>query len=370
MAMPHRPRTTASLSALLLAAALSACTSETSETRSGPETTSGAVTELATDLNAPWSVAFYEESALISERDTGTILEFSDSNSGSDTGELREVGVIDGVQHGGEGGLLGLATHDSQLFVYFTGPDGNRIDRFDIDGQAGALQISNQETVLDGLPSSGNHNGGRIAFGPDDMLYATVGDAGEGPSAQELDSYGGKILRMTPEGEPPEDNPFSDSLVYSYGHRNPQGIGWDAEGTMYSTEFGQNTWDELNVIEPGGNYGWPAFEGIGGADYGNYIDPVQQWSTSEASPSGIAVTADSIVIANLRGERLRQIPLDDLSESTEYFVAEHGRLRDAIVAPDESLWILTNNTDGRGQPGDGDDKILRVDLDVAEVGAP
>ena len=129
---------------------------------------------------------------------------------------------------------------------------------------------------------------------------------------------------------------------------------------MYASEFGQDTWDELNVIEAGGNYGWPEVEGAGERE--GFIDPVQQWSTSEASPSGIAVTSDDIFIANLRGERLRRVPLDDLASSTAYLEGEYGRLRDAVVAPDGSLWLVTNNTDGRGNPRGDDDRILRIDL--------
>ena len=195
-------------------------------------------------------------------------------------------------------------------------------------------------------------------FGPDGKLYTTPGDAQDRPSSQDPASLGGKILRLTPEGEVPEGNPFDDSLVWTLGHRNPQGIAWDDDGTMYASEFGQDTWDELNVIEAGDNYGWPTVEGI--ADDERFTDPVQQWATDEASPSGIAITDDSIWVANLRGERLREVPLDDLTTSTEHLVGEHGRLRDVAVATDGSLWVLTNNTDGRGDPDDGDDRILRV----------
>jgi glucose/arabinose dehydrogenase len=215
--------------------------------------------------------------------------------------------------------------------------------------------------VIDGIPAAGNHNGGRIAFGPDGMLYVTTGDAGDRNSAQDVDALSGKILRLTPEGDVPEDNPFAGSPVYSYGHRNPQGIAWDADGRMYASEFGQDTWDELNVIEAGGNYGWPDVEGI--ADDADYIDPVQQWRPDAASPSGIAVTGSDIVIANLRGERLRTVPLDDLTSSTEQFVGEFGRIRDIVIGAGGTFWFLTNNTDGRGAPRDGDDRILRLGLD-------
>lgn len=308
---------------------------------------------IAEGLDAPWSIAFHDGVALVSERDSARVLEL-DADGG-----LREVAVIDGVAPRGEGGLLGLAVHDGQLFTYFTAADENRVERRDIEGEAGALSLGEPTTVTDGIPAAGNHNGGRIAFGPDGMLYITAGDAGDRDSAQDVDALSGKILRLTPEGDVPEDNPFEDSPVYSYGHRNPQGIGWDADGTMYAAEFGQDTWDELNVIESGGNFGWPEVEGIAGDD--DFIDPVQQWAPEVASPSGLAVTASEILIAALRGERLRAVPLDDLSTSAERLTGELGRLRDVVVTPDGDVWVLTNNTDGRGSPREGDDRIVRVD---------
>jgi glucose/arabinose dehydrogenase len=183
-------------------------------------------------------------------------------------GRTRRIGTVDGVRHAGESGLLGLALDDQdRLYAYSTGPDGNRIQRFDLTGQPGSLGLGPTETVIDGLPSASYHDGGRIAFGPDGMLYATVGDAGRRDEAQDRDSLGGKILRMTPDGDAPADNPFPGSLVYSYGHRNPQGLAWAADGRLFAAEFGQNTWDELNIITPGGNYGWPVVEGIGDDRY-------------------------------------------------------------------------------------------------------
>lgn len=306
-------------------------------------------------LDAPWSIAFHDGVALVSERDRARVLEIADD------GETREVAVIDGVVPAGEGGLLGLAVRDGELFTYFTAQDENRVERREITGEAGDLSLGEPTTVIEGIPAAGNHNGGRIAFGPDGMLYITTGDAGDRDSAQDVDALSGKILRLTPEGDLPDDNPFDDSPVFSYGHRNPQGMAWDAEGTMYASEFGQDTWDELNVIEPGGNYGWPEVEGI--ADDDDFIDPVQQWSPGDASPSGIAVSGSDILIANLRGERLRVVPLDDLTTGTERFAGELGRLRDVITGPDGTPWVLTNNTDGRGSPRPGDDRILRLDSD-------
>ncbi|MEV7608347.1 PQQ-dependent sugar dehydrogenase [Microbacterium sp. NPDC089320] len=344
---PSTTRRRASIATVTASVALlSACAAQPASTpMSGVESS----TE---DLDAPWSIAFHDDVPLVSERDTARVLEIAED------GEAREVGVIDGASPGGEGGLLGLAVYDGELYTYFTADGENRVERRAIVGEAGALSLGSATTVLDGIPAAGNHNGGRIAFGPDGMLYVTTGDAGDRDSAQDLDALSGKILRLTPEGEVPSDNPFHESPVYSYGHRNPQGIAWDAEGTMYASEFGQDTWDELNIIEPGGDYGWPEVEGM--ADDGEHVDPVQQWRPDQASPSGIAVTASEIVIANLRGERLRVVPLDDLTSGTELFVGELGRLRDVVVGPDGTLWVLTNNTDGRGSPRSGDDRILRL----------
>lgn len=313
---------------------------------------SGAVEIISTGLAAPWSIAFLDDTPLVSERDSGRVLELDGEGNG------REIATIAGVVARGEGGLLGIAVHDGYLYAYFTASGENRVERFELIGEPGSLSLGEAETILDGLPAAGVHNGGRIAFGPDGMLYVTAGDANDRASAQSLDALSGKILRLTPSGDVPDDNPFAGSPVYSYGHRNPQGIAWDAEGTLYASEFGQNTWDELNIIEPGGNYGWPQVEGIAGQE--GFIDPVQQWRPSDASPSGIAIAADTLYIANLRGQRLRAVPLADPGTATELLVGEYGRLRDAVAAPDGSIWVLTNNTDGRGRPAADDDRILRL----------
>lgn len=361
----HAPLVAASLGAILL---LGACNGPQQETATTPppSPTSAEAPEhtqqplpmespetVATGLEAPWSVAFLDGTALISERDSGRILELVAD------GVTREIGTVAGVLHGGEGGLLGMASHGSdQLYVYSTSANGNRIQRFQVTGGPGALVLGEPEIILDQIPSGSNHNGGRIAFGPDGMLYATAGDAGSPDRAQDLGDLGGKILRMTPSGEVPTDNPFPDSLVYTYGHRNPQGLAWASDGTMFATEFGQNTWDELNIITPGGNYGWPTVEGI--AKTAGFIDPVQQWDPGVASPSGMAHVNGVLFIANLRGGVLRAVPVADPTTSTEYFGGEYGRLRDVVESPGGALWFLTNNTDGRGNPGPEDDRILSV----------
>lgn len=328
-------------SAALLSSACSAA---------APNPTTGEA--LAQNLDAPWSVAFHGETALISERDSARILETDGA------GTTREVGVIANVAPRGEGGLLGIATQGDFLFTYYTADSDNRIDRYPLEGEPGSLRLGAAESILSGIPAASNHNGGRIAFGPDGLLYATTGDAGNTDNSQNVNSLAGKILRMTANGEVPADNPIAGSLVYSFGHRNPQGIAWDEAGTMYASEFGQNTWDELNIIEAGGNYGWPRVEGIAGAS--GFIDPVQQWKPADASPSGMAIANDAIYIANLRGQNLREIPLDDLTASTELYRGEFGRLRDVTLSPEGDLWILSNNTDGRGNPAAEDDRLWNL----------
>lgn len=308
---------------------------------------------IAENLDAPWSIAFVDQTPVISERDTARIVELDES------GAARELTVVEDTSAAGEGGLLGIAIHEDHLFAYLTTSSDNRVFRYELTGEPGALELGSPEVIFEGIPAAGYHNGGRIAFGPDDMLYVTTGDAQEPGEAQELDSLAGKILRITADGDVPADNPFEDSPVYSYGHRNPQGLDWTAEGTLYSSEFGENAWDELNVIEPGGNYGWPEIEGIG--DNEEYIDPVQQWQPADASPSAIEVHNDSLFMVALRGQRLWEIPLSDVTTSTDSLTNEFGRLRDVTTAPDGSLWILTNNTDGVGEPTEGDDRLLRIE---------
>lgn len=292
----------------------------------------------------------------MSERDTGRILEFDAS------GTPREVTTIEQTSPGGEGGLLGIAVHENWLYAYLTTSADNRVLRYDIAGEPGALELSSPEVIFEDIPVAGYHNGGRLAFGPDDLLYVTIGDTLEPSHAQDMDSWAGKILRLTPDGGIPKDNPFEDSPIYSYGHRNPQGLAWSQDGTLYSSEFGEDAWDELNVIEPGGNYGWPEVEGIGGDE--RFIDPVQQWKPAEASPSGIETHQETIFMTALRGQRLWEIPLEDSATSTEHFVNEFGRLRDVTIGPDGALWILTSNTDGVGEPTDSDDRIFRVNPDT------
>jgi len=323
-----------------------------------PLAPTGDTTALATGLTTPWSIVpLPTGSTLLSERDTGRVVELTPD------GALRVVGTVAGVVPFGEGGLLGLAARDvgtPYLYVFHTAAQDNRIVRYELTGAPGSYGLGASEVLITGIPKARNHNGGRLAFGPDGMLYASTGDAQQVNLAQDRGSLAGKILRMTPEGDVPADNPFPGSYVYSLGHRNPQGIVFDREGRLWASELGQNTWDELNRIEAGANYGWPVVEGIGGRP--GFVDPVQQWPTSEASPSGLGIVGDTLFMVALRGQRLWAIDVDAPGTSTAYFVRELGRLRDAVAAPDGGLYLITTNTDVNGRPGPDDDRLLAVPL--------
>ncbi|MBN9605847.1 MAG: PQQ-dependent sugar dehydrogenase [Actinomycetales bacterium] len=318
--------------------------------------------DVVTGLAAPWSmVRLNDGSTLVSERDSGRVLRV-------EGGATTLVGTVPGVVHEGEGGLLGLAvwnTPDGRwLYAYLTTSADNRVVRMPLESVDGALALGAPEVLLSGLAKARNHDGGRIAFGPDDMLYVTVGDAGVPERAQDPASLNGKILRMSPEGVVPADNPTRGSYVYSLGHRNPQGLAWNDDGQLYAAEFGQDTWDEFNSIEPGANYGWPIVEGRGGEEQG-FVDPLVQWPTDEASPSGLARVGGTFFLAGLGGQRLWAIDVDPetgAAAASASFVGELGRLRDVVPGPDGTLWALTNNTDGRGSPRPGDDRIVEIRL--------
>lgn len=313
----------------------------------------GAVEEVARGIAVPWGLAFLPSGdALVAERDSGRVLQVPARG-----GAAREVHRVPGVAAEGEGGLLGLAVSpadDGSVYAYLTTASDNRIVRF-------RLGDGTPEVVFDGIEAASFHDGGRIAFGPDGMLYVGTGDAGDSTSAQDRDSPNGKILRLTPDGDPAPGNPFPGSPVYSLGHRNVQGLAWDGGGRLFATEFGQNAVDEVNLIEPGRNYGWPEVEGKGDTDGGRFTDPLVTWTTEEASPSGAAIAGDTLYVAALRGERLWTIPLEDGRTGTPRaeLEARYGRLRTVATAPDGSLWLTTSNTDGRGDPRPGDDRILR-----------
>ncbi|MGL5809775.1 MAG: PQQ-dependent sugar dehydrogenase [Nocardioides sp.] len=318
------------------------------------------VDTIATGLAVPWGLDFLPDgTAIVTERDTTRVLAIP-------TGAApREIGKIDAAAPRGEGGLMGVAVspdfdEDRQLFLYYTTDRDNRIVRATYDGGT----LGAPEVILDGIPSGNIHDGGRLAFGPDGNLYASTGETGVGELAQDRGNLGGKILRITRSGEPAPGNPDPTSPIWSWGHRNVQGLAFDDNGTLWASEFGQNAWDELNLVRKDGNYGWPLVEGEGPAEVDGIpvLGPQVVWNTDEASPSGLTYADGTLWLAALRGERLWRIDVSSgrARAPQGFFVGAYGRLRTIEVAPNGDLWMLTSNRDGRGDPSPADDRILVV----------
>jgi glucose/arabinose dehydrogenase len=341
--MPRR-----ALAVVLAAVAVAGCGGQSASARTTVKT-------VASGLQVPWGVAFLPDgSALVGERPTGRIVRIPRGG-----GRATTVMRVPGVVADGEGGLLGLAvsphySSDRLVYAYLTTAGDNRIVRFRLGGSV--------RPILTGLQKASIHDGGRIAFGPDGKLYAGVGDAGNTSNAQNRSSRNGKILRINPDGSIPSDNPFPGSPVWTLGHRNVQGLVWDSRGRLWATEFGQDTWDEINLIRKGRNYGWPTVEGKGGTQGGRFTNPLVTWHTDEASPSGAAILGGSLYVGALAGERLWKIPLHGAStgKPTALLKGRYGRLRTVVAAPGGGLWVTTSNRDGRGSPHSGDDKVLLV----------
>lgn len=300
--------------------------------------------KLDAGLQLPWSVVFLPDgTAIVSERDSAQVKSIRD-------GRTTTIGEVTGVVPGGEGGLLGLAlspgfASDHWLYAYFTSATDNRIARMRLSEEpGGTLRLGSPEVVFSGISKGSTHNGGRIRFGPDGFLYVGTGDSQRREQPQDTHALGGKILRLTPEGRAAPGNPFGDNPVYSYGHRNVQGLAWDSEGRLWASEFGPDVDDELNLITPGGNYGWPTVTGA--PDRSGFIDAKVVWpSTSDASPSGLEIVDGVAYTGALRGERLWVVPLngENAGSPVAYFTGEYGRLRDVAKAPDGTLWVLSNN---------------------------
>ena len=303
-------------------------------------------------LEVPWGLAFLPDGgALVSERDKGEIIYIPGGGR-----KPSRVYKVEESESGGEGGLLGLAIDPEYpkngfVYAYYTAEDQNKIARFKLSDRKPTV-------IFDGITRGPRHNGGRLAFGPDGMLYVGTGDASEGTQSQNPRDVNGKILRLTRDGKPAPGNPTPGSPVWSMGHRNVQGLAWSADGTMYGIEFGQDTWDEVNIIQPGKNYGWPEVEGK--ADNPKYVNPIVQWHTDDASPSGAAISGNMLYVAALKGERLWMVPLGTSSPTpTPYLTGKYGRLRTVAIAPDGALWVMTSNRDNRGNPTSDDDRIIR-----------
>ncbi|MBF8186489.1 PQQ-dependent sugar dehydrogenase [Nonomuraea sp. K274] len=345
---------------IMLLAALTACSSAGEQVVPTAAVVDAAAPgepeDVATGLAVPWAIEFLpggaDSDALVTERDSARLLRVSQS------GDVSELATIEGVRPDGEGGLMGVAAKGEHIFLYFTAEQDNRIVRYTL-GDSG---LSDRRILVQGIPKAAIHNGGRLEFGPDGYLYATTGETGDRDLAQRRDSLGGKILRMTVDGAPAPGNPFG-TLVYSYGHRNVQGLAWDDSGRLYASEFGADAYDEVNLIKPGANYGWPEVEGRGDDD--RFENPIVTWTTAEASPSGMAYANGSLWVGALRGERLWQVPLGrdgSAGKPVARFPDRYGRLRAVTRTPGGALWVGTSNKDGRGDPGAGDDRIISVSL--------
>jgi glucose/arabinose dehydrogenase len=314
---------------------------------------------IADNLNVPWGIAFLASgAALVSERDTARIRRVTPNGKVTTLGEVTGVDTPTGS---GEGGLLGIALapdDEETLFVYMSTRDDNRVVRLSLAGG----RLGRPAGVLTGIPNNVHHNGGRLLFDPDGLLYVSTGDAEDSDLAQDRDSLAGKILRIRPDGRPAPGNPYGNR-TWSYGHRNIEGLALDAQGRLWATEFGEQETDELNLISKGKNYGWPAVEGASRST--RFVSPKATWSpTSTCSPAGLAITRNTAFLGALRGQCMFAVPLRgaNAGEPRAYFAEDFGRIRNVVVAPDGALWMTTSNTDGRVDPGRDDDKIIRVTL--------
>lgn len=318
---------------------------------------------VAQGLQIPWETALLPNGDLLVTERSGTLQRIGANN---------QTYRIEGVEHVGEGGLMGLVLHpdharNNYLYLYLTSRSGdrliNRVERYTYADD----RLSGRTVILDHIPGERIHNGGRIDFGPDGKLYITTGDAGVPDLAQDINSLAGKILRLNDDGSIPADNPFGNA-VYSWGHRNPQGIAWDDEGRLWSTEHGrsgrESGFDELNLIVKGGNYGWPRIEGNETAP--DMIAPVAHSGPDETwAPAGITYHQGSLFFAGLRGVALYEAKLlpNNQVELKAHLRAQYGRLRGARIE-NGLLYVTTSNRDGRGQPTSGDDKVIALDPQI------
>ncbi|GAA3951229.1 PQQ-dependent sugar dehydrogenase [Actinoplanes auranticolor] len=324
------------------------------------------ITQVTTERDLPWGlVQLPDGTVLYGQRDLFTIQAMAADGTGK-----RSIGKVpDAAGTDGEGGVLGLAVSpsfatDRWLYVYHTTATDNRIVRFQYDG---TLRTESREILVTGIPRNKYHNGGRLRFGPDGKLYAAAGDGQDPDQAQDLASLGGKVLRTNPDGTVPDDNPFPGSYVWSYGHRNPQGLAFDSQGRLWEQEFGNNVADETNLIVKGGNYGWPACEGTVGDACAteDFIAPAQTYPVAAASCSGIAIVRDVMYIACLRGTRLYRAAIDGdrLTGMQQYYAGTYGRLRTVEPTIDGGLWLTTSTRgDKDSVPRNSNERIFRITL--------
>ncbi|MFW6110207.1 MAG: PQQ-dependent sugar dehydrogenase [Patescibacteria group bacterium] len=319
---------------------------------------------VAENLNIPWEVAFLPNNDLLVTERSGTLLKIANQQTKI---------PIEGVAHRGEGGLLGLALHpnfseNNLIYLYLTTDTSakltNRVEQYRLEGDS----VTKTKTIIEDIPGAMYHDGGRMSVGSDNKLYITTGDAGNKPLAQDINSLAGKILRLNLDGTVPENNPFGNP-VWTYGHRNPQGLAWDNEGNLWSTEHGpsgsQSGEDEINLIEKRQNYGWPIIKGDQTKN-GMVTPVIQSGKDTTWAPAGAAIVKGNLIYAGLRGSSLYKATLDGkkVTSLNAYLTNEFGRLRAVVKGPDSFLYITTSNTDGRGDPDPTDDKIIRINPQI------
>ncbi len=322
------------------------------------------VTVVVGGLEVPWALAFATDGRLFITERPGRIRIVANGRLAPQPLATLPVAAR------GEGGLMGLAldpefAKTGRMFVCYTmSKRGSLVNRLVVltlrEGRA-----EDERVLVDDIPGATVHDGCRVKFGPDGKLYVTTGDAAEPRLAQRLDSLAGKILRLNADGSVPADNPFPGSPVYTLGHRNPQGLAWDAAGRLFASEHGPSGFpgghDELNLIRAGRNYGWPEVYGRGGQ--ANFEDPVLESGSRTWAPSGMAITGGVAYIAALRGQQLLRVGLaadGAVTGMSALLEGTYGRLRDVVVGPDGALYVATSNRNGRGSPGRDDDRILRL----------
>jgi len=331
------------------------------------------VETFADNLDIPWSIAWTPDGTIFFTERSGSLRVIQD-------GVVLDKPILSLDVGGVEGGLLGIAldpnySENHFIYLYYTYNDfistKNKVVRY-VESN---LSLSEDKVLIENIPGGPFHDGGRIKFGPDGKLYITTGDSGNADLSQDKNSVAGKILRINSDGSIPEDNPFSDSPIFSYGHRNPQGLDWDELGNLVATEHGPSGWhgvahDEINVIVPGENYGWPDI--IGSETMDGLVTPILNTGDDTWAPSGaefydgdkIPQWTGKYFVATLRGNHLHMIDFDleknKVKSNKKLFDGDFGRLRDVATGPDGYLYVLTSNQDGRGAPEINDDRILRI----------
>lgn len=341
---------------------LSSCTNIKNDTASPPPILPSQIAMnenikiIADNLQVPWALAFLPDGSFLFTERIGKVSLWKE-------GSIKLINSIAEVKSIGEGGLLGIAIHpqfisNHFIYLYYTynirlDKTLNKVARYKYEDEI----LIPDKIIIDNIPGASIHNGGRIKFGPDEFLYIATGDAANPSLAQDTAELAGKILRVKSDGTVPPDNPFGNA-VYSFGHRNPQGLAWDANGNLWETEHGSTAYDEINKIEKGKNYGWPKVRGD--EKENALVSPIIHSGEETWAPAGLAILNNNLYFSGLRGETLYRVVLGQY-KLQKFFTGKFGRLREMVLGPDKFLYFTTSNQDGRGKADKGSDKIIKID---------